>query len=151
MSRRGLLQACSAAVLLVTVLAPCRGAHAAAPSPVASPRAAFPVHVRALAALDTHQQPVARFHRGDPIGLRIRWQVLRARAGEHEVVIWVVYAGHKAVYRHYRTALARVGRWRWTTSVRIPRTASPGIYTFEGKVVLGRKASWRVLTFRVVP
>jgi hypothetical protein len=46
------------------------------------------------------------------------------------------------VYRHYRSVRAQVGRWRITARL--------GVYTFEGKVVVGHKATWSVFTLRVV-
>jgi hypothetical protein len=109
----------------------------------------LPMRVYAVGALDTHGRAAWRFHRGDRVGLRIRWQVTTARPSDREIVIWSVYYGRQAVYRHFRIVPAQVGRWRWTTTVVIPRTAKLGVYTFEGKVVIGHKQSWRVFTFRV--
>jgi hypothetical protein len=111
----------------------------------------FPVDVVAVAALDARGRVAAAFHRGDRVALRIRWRVRAAAPGDREVVIWVVDVGGQAVYRHYRPTMARVGRWRWTTAALIPRTARTGVYTFEGKVVVGRKQSYRIFTFRVLP
>ena len=112
--------------------------------------AAMPVHVYAVTVLDARGRAAARFHRGDLLSLRIRWQVMTARKGDKAVVIWAVHYGRKVIYRHYFAGPARVGRWRMATTVRISRTAHLGTYTFEGKVVIGHNASWRVYTLRVV-
>ena len=117
---------------------------AAAPSPRP------PVHIVAATALGAHGQVQARFHRGDRIALRIRWQTQAVRPGTKVTILWAVHYGRQAVYRHFRIVPAHVGRWRITAEARIPRTARLGPYALEGKVVFGRKASWRVFTFRVV-
>jgi hypothetical protein len=117
---------------------------AAAPSPLP------PVHIVAATAFDAHGHPQARFHRGDRIELRIRWQAQAVRPGTKVIVLWAVYYGHQVVYRHYRSVRAQVGRWRITALAHIPPTARLGVYTFEGKVVVGHKATWSVFTLRVV-
>jgi hypothetical protein len=117
---------------------------AAAPSPTP------PVHIVAATALDAHGHVQALFHRGDRIALRIRWQTQAVRPGTKVTVLWAVHYGRQAVYRHFRIVRAQVGRWRITAQARIPRTARLGVYTFEGKVVVGHTASWRVFTLRVV-
>jgi hypothetical protein len=117
---------------------------AAAPSPI------LPAHIVAATALNAHGLVQARFHRGDRIALRIRWQTQAVRPGTKVTILWAVHHGRQAVYRHYRIAPAHIGRWRITAQARIPRTAQLGVDTFEGKVVVGRKASWHVFTLRVV-
>jgi hypothetical protein len=117
---------------------------AAAPSPTSS------VHIVAATALGAHGHVQALFHRGDRIALRIRWQAQTVRPGTKVTILWAVHYGRQAVYRHFRIVPAHVGRWRITAEARIPRTARLGPYAYEGKVVVGRKASWHVFTFRVV-
>jgi hypothetical protein len=116
----------------------------------AAPSAILPAHIVAATALDTHGHVQARFHRGDRIALRIRWQTQAVRPGTKVAIVWAVHYGRQAVYRHYRIVPAHVGRWRITAQARIPRTARLGVYTLQGKVVVGRKASWHAFTFRVV-
>ncbi len=154
MSRRTVGATLSAVTLLGCLLLPSLPTGAAASAPLAARvktvTVVGPVHVRAVQTLDAHQHAAARFHRGEQLSLRIRWQVLSVHKGDREVVLWMVRVGRQVVYRHYHKAAAQVGRWHWTTSVRLPTTGTLGVYTFEGKVVIGHKASWRVLTFRVV-
>jgi hypothetical protein len=113
-----------------------------------SPRPSM--QIVAATALDVYGHVQARFHRGDRIALRIRWQTQAVRPGTKATILWAVHYGRQVVYRHYRIVGAQVGRWRITAQARIPRSARLGVYTFEGKVVVGHTASWRVFTLRVV-
>jgi hypothetical protein len=116
----------------------------------AAPAPTLPVHIVTATALDAHGHVQARFHRGDRIALRIRWQAQAVRPSTKLTILWAVHYGRQAVYRHYRIVPAHVGHWRITAQARIPRTARLGTFTYEGKVVVGHKASWRVFTLRVV-
>jgi hypothetical protein len=116
----------------------------------AAPSTLPPVHIVAATALDAHRHVQALFHRGDRIALRIRWQTQAVRPGTKVTLLWAVHYGRQAVFRHYRIVPAHIGRWRITAQARIPRTARLGVYTYEGKVVVGHKASWHAFTFRVV-
>ncbi len=127
-----------------------QGAALAAAAPSGN-SVSVPTHVYDVTALNPQGIVQALFHPGDRVTLRVRWQVLTLAQGQQESVIWSVYDGRQTVYRHFRTAVAAIGRWRWTTMARIPRTAHPGVYVFEGKVVIGQRASWRIFTFRVQP
>ena len=106
--------------------------------------------ITGVAVLNAHGHVQAHFHRGDRVGLRIRWIVRRVRPGTHIVVLWALRHGRKVVYRHFDTVLTRAGRYRLTIATHIPRLAQLGSYTFEGKIVVGHVATFRIFTVRVI-
>jgi len=126
------------------------GLLSAAPPALAATAPAPFARIVGAAALGANGHVQTRFHRGERIELRVRWQVQAARPGAKIVILWSVRHGRQVVYRHYRVVAAQTGRWRITAQARIPGKASLGVYTFEGKIVVGHKATYRIFTLRVV-